>query len=214
MLKAVILDFDGLIIDSEYAVWSAWSETFADYGLDFPDDVWLPMVGTRELDDEPWRYLVNATGREIDLKELEAVKRERSIRLSGELPAMPGVLELIEAAEERGLRLAIASSSSAWWIEGHLKRLGLRDRFSVVCTAEQAGPGKPSPDVYLAALAALGVEAEEALAFEDSEHGVAAAKAAGVRAVAVPGSFCERMDFSAADAVIDTLAGFDLTRWL
>lgn len=214
MLRALILDFDGLIIDSEMAVWRAWTETYADYGAQFPDDLWLPMVGTRELDDEPWRHLVEVTGRDIDRLRLEAEKRERSVRFANELGPRPGVLSLLASAAERGLSLAIASSSSAWWVEGHLARLGLRERFSVICTAEQAGPGKPAPDVYLAALAGLRVAASEALAFEDSEHGVAAAKAAGIVTIAVPGSFSERMDFSAADAVIASLAEFSLDEWL
>lgn len=214
MIRALILDFDGLIIDSERAVWRAWRETFAEYGADFPDDIWLPMVGTRELDDAPWRYLMQAVGIEVTRSDLDARKRQRSVEFANRLQPLPGVVRLLTEAQRRGLSLAIASSSSAWWVEGHLERLGLRDRFSAVCTADQAGPGKPAPDVYLAALAALGVQATEALAFEDSEHGVAAAKAAGIATIAVPGSFSDGMDLSAADAVIDSIAAIDLQKWL
>lgn len=207
MLSALVFDFDGLIIDSETAVYRAWQATYAEYGVEFPLDLWRGMVGTRELDDEPWRYLSAAVGTAIDKDELGRKKRERSAALAGELPPLPGVLDLISEAERAGVPLAVASSSGRLWVEGHLERLGIRDRFAAICTAEQAGAGKPAPDVYLAVLERLRVEGRCAVALEDSQHGVAAAKAAGLRAVAVPGSFSERMDFSAADMVAPTLSG-------
>jgi HAD superfamily hydrolase (TIGR01509 family) len=119
---------------------------------------------------------------------------------------LPGVAAHISAGRAAGLALAIASSSSDWWVSGHLGRLGLRDAFDVVCTKELAARSKPDPGVYLAALERLGVPADEALAFEDSEAGVTAARAAGIRVVAVPGSFSEEMDFSAASKVLRSLA--------
>ena len=205
MLRALIFDFDGLIIDSETAVAQTWRELYARHGLDFPDHLWRRMVGTREHDGLLYRDLAEKTGRALDIAALEPSRRARGVELANELPALPGVLAHLDAACEAALPVAIASSSSEWWVAGHLARLGLAERFSAVCTRELAERSKPDPGVYLIAIERLGVAGRDALAFEDSEAGVVAAKAAGLRAVAVPGSFTEHMDFSAADVVVVSL---------
>ncbi len=210
MIRALILDFDGLIIDSETAVAGAWAEIFASEGLEFPDELWRSMVGTRENDGVLWVELERLAGHTLDTESLDAIRRARGVELSDELPALPGVTSLIERARELDLSLAVASSSSRWWVSGHLERLGLTERFDVVCTREDAARSKPYPDVYLEALATLGVAADHAVAFEDSAPGVAAAKAAGLCVVAVPGSYTEHMDFSQADRVLGSLERLSL----
>ena len=206
MIRALIFDFDGLIIDSETAVSATWSELYACHGLTFPSHLYRRMVGTRDHDDLLWRDLAEQTGLALDVAALEPARRARGVELANRLHPLPGIVVHLDAAADAGLCLAIASSSSAWWVDGHLERLGLAERFSAVCTKELAPRSKPDPGVYLVALERLGVAASEAVAFEDSQAGVAAAKAAGLRAVAVPGSFSEQMDFSAADAVVVSLA--------
>jgi HAD superfamily hydrolase (TIGR01509 family) len=128
------------------------------------------------------------------------------VELSNLLPALPGVIAHLDAARDAGIPVAIASSSSGWWVEDHLARLGLRGRFAAVCTKESAPRTKPDPGVYLAAIGQLGIDPAGAVAFEDSSHGVAAARAAGLSVVAVPGSFSEGSDFSAASVVVESLA--------
>jgi len=206
MIRALIFDFDGLIIDSETAISATWIELYARYGLPFPEHLFRRMVGTREFDGLLWSDLAEKTGLALDLATLEPARRARGVELANRLQPLPGVITHLDAAADAGLSLAVASSSSSWWVSAHLERLGLAERFSAVCTRELAGRSKPDPGVYLAALELLGVAADEALAFEDSQAGIAAAKAAGLRAVAVPGSFSEQMDFSAADAVVASLA--------
>jgi HAD superfamily hydrolase (TIGR01509 family) len=217
MVRAMIFDFDGLVIDSETAVADAWREVFDAYGVQFPHDVWVSMVGTREHDGALHAYLCEATGLTLDAEELEARKRERAKELASKLPPLPGVVETIDDARVLGVPSAIASSSSPWWVNGHLERLGLASRFSVVCTRDDAKRSKPDPGVYLTALALLEAEPDDVVAFEDTEHGVAAAKAAGVRVVAVPGTYTEHMDFSEADVVVGSLADAsleELLRWV
>jgi HAD superfamily hydrolase (TIGR01509 family) len=211
MIRALVFDFDGLIIDSETAIAATWIELYARYGLPFPEHLWRRMVGTREHDDLLWTDLVERTGLALDVAELEVERRARGVEFANRLHPLPGVVEHLDAAATARLDLALASSSSSWWVGGHLDRLGLADRFSAVCTKELAARSKPDPGVYLVALERLGVPAAHALAFEDSAAGVAAAKAAGLRVVAVPGSFTEQMDFSAADAVIGSLADIEPT---
>ena len=210
--KALIFDFDGLIIDSETAIADTWRELYGRHGLDFPEHLWCRMVGTREHDDLLWNDLAEQTGLTFDLAVLEPERRARGVALANGLAVLPGVVEHLDAAREAGLALAVASSSSDWWVSGHLTRLGLRDRFAHVCTRELATRSKPDSGIYLVALERLGMEAADAIAFEDSQAGVAAARAAGIRVVAVPGSFSEEMDFSADGAVLPTLAEVEPAR--
>jgi HAD superfamily hydrolase (TIGR01509 family) len=124
----------------------------------------------------------------------------------------PGVAELIETATAATIPLGVASSSTFDWVDEHLVRLGLREHFAAVRTRDDVAPGrtKPAPDLYEAAIEALGVDASNAVAIEDSPNGVAAAKAAGLTAVAVPGPMTAHLDFSAADHVVDTLEAITL----
>jgi beta-phosphoglucomutase-like phosphatase (HAD superfamily) len=106
--------------------------------------------------------------------------------------------------------LAVASSSSRAWVEPHLERFGLRGRFSVVRTRDDVARTKPAPDLFLAACEGLGVEPAEAVALEDSAHGVTAARAAGLRCVVVPNQLTRLTDLSHADLRIDSLADLRL----
>jgi putative hydrolase of the HAD superfamily len=103
-----------------------------------------------------------------------------------DLPLRDGLEDVLERASGHGLVLAVVSSSPAWWVRGHLERLGLLDRFAFVVTREDAALAKPAPDLYLVALERLGLPPDEVLVVEDSVNGVLAAHAAGLRAVAVP----------------------------
>src|SRR5207248_1820265 len=99
---------------------------------------------------------------------------------------LPGVLELRERALAAGLKLAIASSSSRGWVVGHLERLGIGEGWDCIVCREDSELAKPDPGLYLAALRCLGVAASEAVAIEDSGHGVTAARAAAVACLVVP----------------------------
>jgi len=213
MASALVFDFDGLIIDSEVAVASSWREVFEGEGLEFPDDLWRTMVGTRENDDVLWDELERLTGRGFDAERLDSVRRSRSLELASALPPLPGVVEVLDYAASLGLPTAIASSSSSSWVRGHLERLGLAGRFAVVCTKEDAPETKPDPGVYVETLRRLAVEPAYTIAFEDSSPGVQAAKAAGLWVAAVPGSYTEHMDFSAADILLGSLGEREL-EWI
>ena len=105
---------------------------------------------------------------------------------------------------------AVASSSSLGWVEGHLVRLGLREHFTGIRCRDHVKRTKPDPDVYLAALEHLGLRPSEAIAIEDSPHGVSAAKAAGLVCVAVPNEVTRPLDFSHADLVIESFEALTL----
>jgi HAD superfamily hydrolase (TIGR01509 family) len=127
---------------------------------------------------------------------------------------MAGVREYVADAKRQGLRLAVASSSSRAWVLGHLERLGLRAQWDAVRTREDVARTKPAPDLYLAAVKALGVAPHETVAFEDSMNGIAAAKDAGLLCVAVPNGLTAGMDLSRADLRLASLAETPLERLL
>lgn len=210
MVEAVVLDFDGLIIDSEVAVAAAWSEVFEREGFVLPQDLWRSMVGTRENDGVLWDELERLSGRRLARAAGDSERRRRGVELSAALPALPGVEAVLRSARVHGVRIGLASSSSRWWVEGHLDRLALSHYFDAVCTREDAKRSKPFPDIYRTVLERLGVDARSALAFEDSSPGVTAAKAAGLTVVAVPGSYTEHMSFDHADEVVASLAEWSL----
>lgn len=209
-MKAIIFDFDGLIIDTESADYLSWQAVYAAYGVPFPLDLWLGEVGTVGVFD-PVDYLAERASRPVDPAGVRAQFRQQDAATVAGLPIMPGVLDWLAQARQQGLALAIASSSPHEWVDGHLQRLGLHDRFDViVCRDDVSGRAKPQPDVYQLALGKLGVAAAEALAVEDSRNGVLAARAAGLRVVAVPNPVTQHQDLSPATRHLPSLAALTL----
>ena len=187
MIKALIFDFDGLILDTETPEYETWRELYREFGQDLGLQTWGQIVGGAGASDfRPLPHLQGLTGRDLSAFNLSGRASERNLaRISAQSP-LPGVLETLRAAQRRGLRLAVASSSPHHWVDGHLARLGLTEFFEVVCCAEDVSRTKPEPDLYLAALEALGLHPAEAVALEDSPNGVTAARRAGIFVVAIP----------------------------
>jgi HAD superfamily hydrolase (TIGR01509 family) len=210
-IEAIVFDFDGLILDTETTSFRAWVETYAEYGCTLVEDDWARHIGTINGFD-PYGTLCARATRPVPAEDaLRASKRGREAELVAAEPLRPGVLEWLDEAAALELRIGIASSSPTHWIDGHLTRLDIATRFAVVTCCDDDRPPKPAPDVYLAACEALGVAPSAALAVEDSAHGVAAAKAAGLWCVAVPGPLTRSLDFSAADVVLESLADASLS---
>jgi HAD superfamily hydrolase (TIGR01509 family) len=206
-LEAVVFDFDGLIIDSERAIFETARAAFAAHGHALPIEVWATIVGTSDGDAREWERLCEAAGAAgFARADFDAAYEAQDRSNRDGLPALPGVAELAAALAGAGVPLAIASSSSLGWLERHVARLGLGERFAALVGADLVGGvGKPAPDVYLRACAELGADPAFAVALEDSRHGVAAAKAAGMAVVAVPGHVTASHDLSAADLVVGSL---------
>jgi HAD superfamily hydrolase (TIGR01509 family) len=209
MIKALVFDFDGLILDTEQPIYNSWLEVYQAHGVQLPFDLWVQNVGSTNVFFHPQKHLEETLGRPLP----EAVLKER-IRRRTELvlaePIRPGVCELIDAIGARGLRLGVASSSTQEWVGGHLERLGLRSRFECLRCRDDVEHPKPWPDVYVAAVECLGVAPSEAVAIEDSPHGIKAAKAAGLYAVGVPNSVTAGLDLGAADLQVASLASIAL----
>jgi HAD superfamily hydrolase (TIGR01509 family) len=209
MIRALLFDFDGLLLDTESASFRAWSEVYEAHGHVLPLAEWAPARGTIDGFDLG-AHLAGLTGAPL-LEEIRERKRRRHLDFCDLEDLRPGVLELLGEAAARGLRTAIVSSSEDEWIARHLGRRGVLERFdAVVCANGDRERAKPRPTLYLEALERLGVAAPEALAFEDSPNGVAAAKAAGLVCVAVPNEITGALDLTAADLVVASLADLDL----
>lgn len=212
---AIVLDFDGLIIDSEWLIFETAQAAFAHHGHELTVDAWATVIGTNnDVDDSWWSQLCDNAGiTGFDLADYEAAYEAQPREGRFELPALPGVVELIEAANAAAVPIGVASSSSLGWLEAHLGRLDLRHRFGAVIGSDVVGGiGKPAPDVYLRACADLGADPLRSVAVEDSANGVTAAKAAGMQAVAVPSQITRFNDFAHADLVVDSVADLDLDR--
>lgn len=208
MIRALLFDFDGLLLDTEGPSYRAWTEVYARHGHDLPLETWSAAIGTIGGFD-PLAHL-EGLGVVLDDETVEA-RRRRDLDLCDLEELRPGVTELLDDAERRGLACALVSSSSEVWIERHLAHRELLDRFeALVCANGDAERAKPRPTLYLEALDRLGVPAGEAAAFEDSPNGIAAAKAAAIFCVAVPNEVTGALDLSAADLVVESLLEIDL----
>lgn len=222
MIKALIFDFDGLIMDTESPEVDAWRSIYAEYGQEFPLQRWVrEVVGSTAANFDPAAHLASVTaqdgqpdGAAPDLPTLKA--RALAFRLERQAAAgpLPGVVEYLQEARRLGLRLAVASSSKREWVERYLRQLGLRGYFEVVKSRENVQRVKPEPELFLAALAGLGVRPDEALVFEDSPNGVLAANRAGVRVVAVPNPITAQMGVQGADLTLGSLAELPLEQLL
>lgn len=212
MIKGIIFDFDGTILDTETPDFHCWQKLFKDHGGELAQEDWCKVVGTTWDVFNPFDHLESQIGRPVDRDELWQAQKKIFHEMVEKQSCLPGVESLLAAAKEAGLKLAVASSSGRPWVEGHLKRLGLLDYFPVLKTAENVAKVKPDPALYVEALKALELEPHEAVALEDSVNGVRAAKAAGIYCVAIPNSVTAALDFSAADAVWASMAEGDLER--
>jgi HAD superfamily hydrolase (TIGR01509 family) len=205
VVRGLVFDFDGLIVDSERPVYQAWSEVYGLYGQELSLDVWKTVIGHGPGFFDPVAELERRLGTALDGEALRARYRARQRELMEAEPILPGVREWGEEARALGVSLGVASNSRRAWVTGNLERLGL-DGWQCVCCFDDVDRPKPAPDVYVAVLVGLGLAPHEAIAVEDSPSGVQAAKAAGLFCVAVPGSLTADADYSEADLVLPSLA--------
>lgn len=209
-VRGLIFDFDGLILDTEGPDYHSWQEVYAEHGVELTIDAWGDCVGARAGVFDAFTHLEDLTGRRLDRGEIVTSRTQRFHRLVEMEALRPGVAAYLEAARRLGLRRAVASSADRAWVEGHLTRLGILDRFDCIRTADDVPRAKPAPDLFLAACRCAGVKPHEAIAFEDSVNGIRAAKAAGLFCVAVPNGVTGRMDLGEADRVVASLADLPL----
>jgi HAD superfamily hydrolase (TIGR01509 family) len=206
MIRALVFDFDGLILDTETPLIDAYGEIHLRHGVAFDRALFLRSVGQAEYAFDPWHGFSPHSDRAALELERRACKDERMLRQ----PVLPGVRELLDAARAGGLRVGLASNSPHEWVEPHLSRLGLFGSFDFIACREDAHSPKPEPDLYKLVLTRFGLRGCEAIAFEDSHSGSLAAKRANLWAVAVPNESTAHHDFSHVDLKVASLADVTL----
>lgn len=205
-VHALVFDFDGLIIASESNAVRSWQDLYARFGHELPLDKWATLIGTWDAEWDPAAELAERVGNGHDWEAIERERRADELAGAWQLPALPGVIDRLDDAARLGIPLAIASSSDREWVVGHLERLGIAGRFRAIVTRDDVTRTKPDPELFTRAASALEIAPGHAVAIEDSIHGVVAAKAAGMRCVAVPNPLLAQADYSAADVVTGSLA--------
>jgi HAD superfamily hydrolase (TIGR01509 family) len=209
-VRALMLDFDGTMLETESSSYGSWRELLADHGYELRPETWAATVGTLGAVD-PIALLEEHLAAPVDRDALEARARDRHMEMLAEERLRPGVQLLVDQAHARGLRTAIVTSASRRWVRGHLRRLGLEGEWEHVVAADRdPARAKPAPTLYLEAAERLGVEPAESVALEDSPNGVRAARRAGLQVIAFPNPITESMDLGEADAVVPELDGLGL----
>jgi len=211
VIRALVFDFDGLILDTETAEHQAWHEIYAEHGTVLPLDRWLECIGTSMAGlFDPIEQLERQLGELVDRTRLRRQAADRARGLLADRSTLPGVTDHIARAGELGLRLAVASSSSRGWVEAHLERLGLGGAFDAIRCSDDVTSVKPDPELYLAVCRALEVAPSDGIAIEDSPHGIRAAKGAGLYCVSVPNALTRHLSMDEADLVLVSLASLSL----
>lgn len=207
---AVLFDFDGVLVDTEWAIYQAWRRTFGAHGQPLPLDVYTRCIGSDFATWSPKTHLEELTGMAFDWHDLD-VRRQKEIvaELAHERP-MHGAVELLVRMRACGMPMAVVSSSSHAWVDGWLERLGMSGYFQTTVCRGDAPRIKPAPDLYLEAAVRLGVAVGDCLVIEDSLNGVKSAKEAGMRVWVVPNRVTDCLDFSMADRVFRSLADIEI----
>jgi HAD superfamily hydrolase (TIGR01509 family) len=204
-VQAVVFDLDGLLIDSEPLQAWAWHEYVARFGAVMTPDVLGRMLGLRAID----AVKIPIEMLDLPVDEVTALRDRDEIFLAavpGAIHAHAGAKELIADLQQREIPIALATSGHRRYVDLALASAGLTGLFDQEVTAELVTRGKPHPDVYLRAAELLAIPPDRCLAIEDAPNGVTAAKAAGMRCIAIPGDHATPDKVAHADAVLESLA--------
>ena len=214
MIRALIFDFDGLILETEGPSYKSWEEVYQSFGLALPFSTWSTIIGTTQGEFDPRIELQKQVKDRVDWDEIESRRQASEQAIIEAQSVLPGVEQYLHDARHLGLKTGLASSSSCNWVVGHLKRLGLVDHFDCICASDDVQHTKPDPELYQCVLRGLGVRADEAIALEDSPIGIQSAKQAGVFCVVVPNPLTSQLILSQADLLLGSLAEMSLEQLL
>jgi HAD superfamily hydrolase (TIGR01509 family) len=209
-IKAVIFDFDGLILDTESHEYYAHAEIYRQQGVELPLEIWGKCIGTDASAFDVYAYLEQLVGHPVERKKLGNDRLAFYTKRMSQEDIRPGVRDYLQSAQDLGLRIGLASSSSRTWVTGYLETHHLLHYFEIR-TKDDVPQVKPNPELYQKALGDLGVLPSQAIAFEDSPNGALAAKRAGMYCVIVPNSVTEGLIFGDIDLRIESMLQLSLS---
>lgn len=206
MIKAVIFDMDGLIVDTEPIQSRAFENIIRSYGKEpiFYSNGLVHEIGIRG--DKNFQ----AMKKRYNIKEeISILRKKRRIEyeklLQKGINAMPGLIQLLELLKGKGIYIAIASNSPKKHIMSILDALGIDGYFDIIVSGEDVKEGKPNPECYIQAAQTLEVGTQDCLVLEDAQFGVMAAKSVGMQVIAIPTENTRQQDFSKADVILSSL---------
>lgn len=207
MIKAFIFDMDGTLADTEPLHYRAWRQTLLNNGADeFSFEKFITYVGTSN--ETVAGEHIKSTGIDKSVEEIVREKQALYMEMIPEVQLFSGVRQVLERYAGR-MTMAVASSSHQLELSEILRVNDIHNYFSSVIGGDMVSRRKPDPEIYLKTQETLGVPAGSCLAFEDSTHGVNAAKNARMYSIAIPNEFTRNHDFSRADRIIDSFYDVD-----
>ena len=204
--KGIIFDFDGVLVDTEWAIFSSWAALYAREGQRLTVQDYAPCLGAGYSHWDPAQHLEKLTGKTYDWTQENAARQARIEEELSSKQLMPGARELLCWCQAQGIPTTVASSSSRRWVGGWLERLHAMEFFVQIFCRTDGYAVKPAPDLFLAAQKRLALPPQDCLVIEDSENGIAAARAAGIPCVAIPNRLTALCNLNAADQQMDSLA--------
>ena len=210
IIKALIFDFDGLILDTETPGYNSWKDIFKNLGYNLKFQDWAPKIGN-PLHDTEEKILLKLQKTPTEIEQIKIERNNIYKNLLEKESLRPGILKLLKNAKNLKLKIGIASSSDKNWITKHLIKYNILDQFLIIISKDDVSQIKPAPEIYLKALKALKIDnPKEALAIEDSPIGILAAKSAGIKCLAFPNNLTKNLDLQAADMILENLESIKL----
>ncbi|URN94849.1 MAG: HAD family hydrolase [Candidatus Pristimantibacillus lignocellulolyticus] len=211
MIRAIVFDFDGLIIDTETLEYEVLQQIYKEYEVELLIETYAQNIGTNMGEFNPYTNLADLSKQDLDAQFIKTLHRERLHLVLPSLVLREGVMDYIHQAKQMNMKIALATSSNRKWIDEFFTRYDLHQYFDYICTSDDVTNVKPNPELYLRALSLLGVEGHEAIAFEDSHNGSLAAVAAGIHCVAVPNPVTQHFTFEHCSLILTSMAQFTLS---
>lgn len=194
MLKAVIMDFDGLILDTEviwYQIFAKWFKENKNYNL--PVEEFLKCVGSNP--ESLFQYLEIKYNLKIDREEFLRDTEDQFLKQCQTLPPKEGVIDFVKSVKETGLKLSLATSGTRSKSISQLSRIDLLDYFDLIITGEDVKRIKPFPDLFLETIKRLEIIKSETIIFEDSSNGLIAGQKAGINVFLIPNEVTKYSNF-------------------
>lgn len=211
MIKALVFDLDGTIIDTEKILFEAYRESFLQqYNFHLTLDLWAQYVGATGTPQKVSKYAEEKMGIEVDSDKVIKMGREIFQSLIGKEEPLPGVIDMLEAGKKANLHIGLATNSDSKWANHFLDALQINAYFDNVFTVNDISAPKPDPEIYTKSVNHFQISPEEAIAFEDSVVGSLAAKQANLYTIAIPSTLTKNARFDHVDMKIDSMASLDL----